>query len=120
MTPTVLALAGLPAEDTVDGRPVEPIRGRSWAGYLAGTSDAVYGPGDSFGWELFGSRALRQGDWKLVDIGDGSWRLFDLATDAGETRDLSLTDPERAAALAAAWEDYAAEVGVILPETVTN
>ena len=30
------------------------------------------------------------------------------------------TDPERAAALAAAWEDYAAEVGVILPETVTN
>jgi arylsulfatase A-like enzyme len=120
VTPTVLALAGLPAEDTVDGRPVEPIRGRSWAGYLAGTSDAVYGPGDSFGWELFGSRALRQGDWKLVDIGDGSWRLFDLATDAGETRDLSLTDPERAAALAAAWEDYAAEVGVILPETVTN
>ncbi|MFT3972277.1 MAG: arylsulfatase [Amaricoccus sp.] len=115
--PTLLDLAGLPADDTFEGRQVEPIRGHSWGPYLAGTADRVYGPNDAFGWELFGSRALRRGDWKITDLGDGQWRLFDLAKDPGETRDLSLAEPERATELAQAWEAYGEQVGVILPDS---
>lgn len=119
VAPTLLGLAGLESGDRFEGRTVEPIRGKSWVDYLAGTTEAVYGPGDSFGWELFGSRALRQGDWKITDVGDGTWRLFDLATDAGETHDLSLDEPERAASLIGAWNDYAASVGVVMPESAS-
>lgn len=64
------------------------------------------------------SRAYRQGDWKITDIGDGIWRLFDIARDPGETRDLSLADPGRRAELSAAWECYARNVGVILPDAI--
>jgi arylsulfatase A-like enzyme len=66
--------------------------------------------------ELFGGRALRQGDWKIVDIGDGTWRLFDIAKDPGETRDLAAREPARVAALTRAWQAYAGDVGVIIPE----
>jgi arylsulfatase len=67
--------------------------------------------------ELFGGRSLRQGDWKLVDLGDGSpWRLFDVAADPGETTDLSHREPARKAQLVAAWDAYARQVGVVLPD----
>ena len=108
-----------PRQDSFEGRAVEPFRGKSWVDYLSGRSEAVYGPDDSFGWELFGSRALRQGDWKITDVGDGTWRLFDLATDAGETNDLALDQPEQAAALVQAWQAYSEAVGVVMPETAT-
>lgn len=64
------------------------------------------------------TRAYRRGDWKLTDIGDSNWRLFNIAHDPGETHDLSLSDPDRKAELAAAWDRYARDVGVILPDAV--
>ena len=63
----------------------------------------------------FGERR-QQGDWKLVDRGDGQWRLFDLASDPGETRDLASAELTRKAALVKAWDDYAGEVGVVPPD----
>jgi len=117
VAPTFLDLAGIPANLTRFGnREVKPITGKSWLGYLRGNSDAVYGPQDAFGTELFGSRAIRQGDWKITDIGDGQWRLFNLAQDPGETNDLSLDAPDQLKSLTSAWEDYAKRVGVILPD----
>ncbi len=38
--------------------------------------------------------------------------------DQSETRDLSRADPDRAASLAAAWERYARDVGIVLPDAV--
>ncbi len=119
IAPTLLDLAGVdPAATKVAGRTVRPITGRSWAAWLRQPDARVYGADDGIGSELFGSRAFRQGDWKLTDVGDGTWRLFDIARDPGETRDLSLTAPDRAAALAAAWQAYADRVGVILPDAI--
>ncbi|MGH6651938.1 MAG: arylsulfatase, partial [Sphingopyxis sp.] len=115
----LLDLAGVDAGATrVAGREVRPITGRSWARWLRDPSAIIYGPDDGVGSELFGSRAYRVGDWKLTDVGDGSWRLFDIARDPGETRDLSLVHPDRKAALAAAWEGYAARVGIVLPDAI--
>lgn len=119
IAPTLLDLAGAdPAATRVGERTVRPITGRSWAGWLRDANVRVYGAGDGIGAELFGSRAFRQGDWKLTDIGDGLWRLFDIARDPGETRDLSLAEPDRKAALSAAWERYARDVSVVLPDAI--
>lgn len=120
IAPTLLDLAGVPASgDRFKGRTVRPITGRSWVPWLKGKAAQVYGPADAVGEELFGSRNLRRGDWKITDIGDGQWRLFNLASDPGETRDLAKEQPVRLKALAALWDDYARDNGVILPTEVT-
>jgi arylsulfatase A-like enzyme len=106
VTPTFLELAGVADhKGRFQGRAVEPIRGKSWVSYLTGKAERVYGPEDSVGSELFGNRALRRGDWKITDIGDG-WQLVNIVDDPGETRDLGKEQPDK----------YAADVGVILPE----
>ncbi|KQS05365.1 arylsulfatase [Sphingomonas sp. Leaf357] len=98
------------------GRTVQPVRGSSWRPYLTGAAKRVHAPDEHVASELFGRRAVRQGDWKAVNLGDG-WRLFNLADDPGETRDLAKSEPKRLAALAAAWDGYGKQVGVILPST---
>ncbi|AUW59368.1 arylsulfatase [Sphingobium sp. SCG-1] len=117
VTPTFLDLAGIAdPKGQFSGRSVEQIRGKSWAAYLSGKSDRVYFPTDAVGTELFGSRAIRQGDWKITDIGDRQWRLFNIAEDPGETHDLSKEQPERLAQLVAQWDIYAQGVGVVMPD----
>lgn len=119
VSPTLLDLAGVDAgARTVAGRAVRPITGRSWRAWLNNGDARVYGAEDGVGSELFGSRAYRQGDWKLTDVGDGEWRLFNIAQDPGETRDLSLLEPARREALAEAWLRYSRQVGVIAPDSI--
>lgn len=117
IVPTVLDIAKVPAQPgRFAGRNVPPIDGLTWASLLANGSP-VYPAQRAVGSQLFGSRALRQGDWKLVDLGDGRWRLFNVATDPGETRDLSSQNPGRMATLLKAWEEYSQSVGgVLLPD----
>jgi arylsulfatase A-like enzyme len=117
IVPTFLDLAGVPAPgDSFQGRTVQPIRGRSWAPWLAGEAVRVYPPDTAVGAELLGERAVRQGDWKLLDRGAGKWLLFDIASDPGETIDLAASEPARKKALIEAWERYAGTVDVVLPE----
>lgn len=119
VAPTLLGLAGVDAAATdIGGRTVKPITGRSWLAWLRDPAARVYGADDGFGAELFGSKAWRQGDWKLTDIGDGQWRLFDIARDPGETRDLTLAEPARRDELIGAWGRYAREVGVVAPDAI--
>lgn len=94
---------------------MQPIDGVSWANFLE-TGAPVYGPDKAVGNELFGSRSIRQGDWKITDIGHRRWRLFNIAKDPGETNDLSAKEPARLAALIKEWDAYAARVGAVLPE----
>ncbi|MET0589240.1 MAG: arylsulfatase [Novosphingobium sp.] len=119
IAPTLLDLAGAPAAgETFGGKPVQPITGKSWVPYLRGQTDRVYGAQDAFGTELFGSRAIRQGDWKITDAGDGQWRLFNVAKDPGETQDLAASHPDQLKKLAAEWDSYAKNVGIILPDNI--
>jgi arylsulfatase len=116
LVPTVLDIAHIPAEPgRFAGRTVARIEGLSWTRLLR-TGAPVYPANKAIGQELFGSRSLRQGDWKITDIGEHRWRLFNIARDPGETRDLSAQYPARKERLLREWEKYAKSVGVVLPD----
>ncbi len=61
VAPTLLALAG-----ATHAGAAAPLEGRSLVDFLRGKSDRVHGDDFTFGLELFGRRALRRGDWKIV------------------------------------------------------
>jgi arylsulfatase len=115
--PTLLDLAGTehPGE-TYRGRPVLPVKGRSMTAMLQDHEAPVHEPSAYVGWELYGHRAIRQGDWKIVwdaDEGNGArWRLFNLADDPQEQNDLSEAEPGRLQAMMSLWEDYHQENGL--------
>ena len=110
IAPTVMRLAG------AEGAAAD-FTGRSLAEALSGGAPAVYGPDDVIGFEVSGNAALIRGEWKLVrnldPWGDGRWRLFNIALDPGETTDRSQSDPEMFAQMRAAYELWAADVGVL-------
>jgi arylsulfatase len=79
---------------------------------------SVRSEADWIGWELFGNRAVRQGDWKLMSLlvpagGTGAWQLFNLRDDPAELHDLSAQHPERRDAMLRLWHTYAQANGVI-------
>lgn len=76
-------------------------------------------PDEAIGSELFGRRAIRQGDWKAVNLSD-AWRLFNIADDPGETNDLATREPARLKALVTAWDAYGKDTGVIMPSEPTR
>lgn len=119
LVPTLLELADAPVIDPADDRSSVPLAGRSLVPLIEGGADRVHGPSTVTGWELFGRRAVRVGDWKAqwlyAPYGPARWQLFDLATDPFETRDLAAGQPERLAGLIDAWSTYAREQRVVLP-----
>lgn len=119
IAPTVLELAGVEHPGTeYQGREVEPMRGRSMVPYLSGQTDMVHDAHTGTGWELFGRRAIRQGDWKALHLpapyGPGTWQLYDLSRDPGEVDDLAASQPDKLADLLELWDRYVEENGVIL------
>ncbi len=124
IAPTVLELAGARHPGTTyEGRAVVPMRGRSLVPYLSGRADTVHDDQTGTGWELFGRRAIRQGNWKALYLpapyGPGKWQLYDLSADPGEIEDMAEARPEKLAELLALWDCYVEENGVLLdPVTV--
>lgn len=117
VTPTLLDMAGV--EPDVPGK--VPMSGRSLEPLLTGEAERVYAPDDAIGFETSGQAALYRGDFKLVrnmpPHGDGQWRLFDLSSDPGETRDLSETRPQLFGEMLHEYRLYANRVGVLeLPD----
>ena len=102
----------------VPGREVEPMRGRSMVPYLCGQTDEVHDADTGTGWELFGRRAIRQGDWKALHLpapyGPGTWQLYDLSRDPGEVHDLAAARPDKLSGLLELWDRYVEENGVII------
>ena len=116
--PTILELTGVSHPEDYQGRQVERLRGRSMSGVLTGSTSAVYGASDLIGGEMLNGKWMRQGDFKAVSVappyGTGTWHLYNVVEDPGETRDLADEHPEVLQRLRVAWEQYAAEVGVVL------
>lgn len=123
LAPTILELAGVDHPgDVYQGRPIEPLSGRSFVGLIDGSGDAE--PDRVLGMELFGKRAVREGRWKIMHMpepwGTGDWQLYDLVADPVEARDLADSHPDVLASLVSKWEDYARENNVIIPDWVSG
>jgi arylsulfatase len=54
-----------------------------------------------------GSRAVRDGKWKLVSARAGEWELYDIEADRTELNNLAANHPEKARELAARWDEWA-------------
>jgi arylsulfatase len=119
ITPTLLEIAGTSYPETYAGKKTLPAYGKSWGAVLAGQAESPRTDRDVLGWEIFGNRAVRQGNWKLRwqlrPLGTGEWELFDLAADPGEMHDLAAGRPEKVREMLALWEVYAKQNNVILP-----
>ena len=103
VVPTLVELAGAEHPAVLDGRRVLPPEGRSFAPILRGQPHEGL---EVLFWEHEGGRAVRQGDWKLASLADGSWDLFDLSRDRSESKDLSEQYPEKVVQLSALWEAW--------------
>jgi arylsulfatase len=120
--PTLMEVAGARYPKTVNGQEPPPLLGKSWVKMLAGEEESPRAAQDYMAWEIFGNRAVRQADWKLVwqykPYGTEQWELFNLAQDLAERHDLAAQQPEKAKELLALWDDYVRANKVILPSRV--
>lgn len=118
ITPTLLEYAGVKHPSTYKGRKVAPIQGKSWVSTLNGKTRSPRSSNDWLGWEIFGNRAIRQGDWKISwhykPFGTWDWQLFNLTEDPGEQYDLSDKYPKERQELISLWDKYVAMNGVII------
>ncbi len=109
IAPTLLELVQQPVAEVMTGRSLLPL--------LRGETGQVYPPDAAVGIETAGNAALFRGDYKLVrnlaPWGDGEWKLYHLATDPGETRDLARAEPALLAQMQQEYADYARRVGVL-------
>ena len=119
IVPTLLEIAGARYPATREGREVPALMGTSWRAMLAGDVDSPRTGNDYLAWEVFGNRAVRQGDWKIrwefKPYGKADWELFNLATDPGERKDLASEHPDKVRALVALWDQYVKTNRVVLP-----
>lgn len=115
LMPTLVELAATRYPETLGGRDILPVAGKSLLPIFRGEARE---PHEALFWEHEGNRAVRQGDWKLVSRFDYQrrenlpWELYHLGEDRSETRNLAAAQPDRVAALAARFEAWAQQQGV--------
>jgi arylsulfatase A-like enzyme len=119
LLPTFLALAGSKHPGTMyRGKEVLPVKGISLLPLLTGKVTEVHTKDEALGWELFGHRAIRQNDWKIVwdqaaPATNRRWQLFNIAEDPFEQKDLSGDNPDKLAHMLGLWNKYDEENGVV-------
>jgi arylsulfatase len=121
MTPTFLEYAGIQMPGSVyKENTVYPIMGRSLKPLFDGQVNKVYSDNEVIAQELFNNAAVFMGDWKAVKnappLGTDNWQLFNLSNDVGENHDLSKEQPDVLKKLVSAYEEYAKDVGIVVPQ----
>jgi len=115
--PTILDVAGIELTQSINDRPVVPMLGDSVLDLFSGNAKSPYAGADQVGYELFGMKALFDGDWKILwmppPFGPGDWQLYKLSEDPGELTDLSDRQPDRLVKMIAKWEQYKEENRVL-------
>ncbi|MDA0235998.1 MAG: arylsulfatase, partial [Proteobacteria bacterium] len=86
VVPTLLELAGVSHPSQRGGSDQAALTGKSMQPVLVGKAQDIRSADEWIGWELFGNRALRQGDWKALSLlkaagGTGEWQLYNLKDD---------------------------------------
>jgi arylsulfatase A-like enzyme len=103
--PTACALAGAKTPQNVDGVNLMP--------HLLGENQEA--PHEALYWRFGPQKAIRKGNWSLVDWRDfetktnSGWQLFDLSKDIGQKNNLAAKHPDRVAELSQAWQRWDAQ-----------
>jgi arylsulfatase A-like enzyme len=95
---TFVSQAGvaLPTDRTYDGADLVP--------HLTGKAGGA--PHEMLFWRAGRNSAARQGNWKLLQLGEDRTRLYDLSTDISEKKDLSASQPRVVKAMRAALKEW--------------
>ena len=119
--PTLLDLAGLPAE---------PRLHADGASFAPGLRDPAVRPADRpiyWHYPHYSNQrgrpnsAMRDGRWKLIEwLETGRMELFDLSADPGEAHDLAAEHPDTIAALGAKLNAWRTSVGARMPTPNPN
>jgi arylsulfatase len=115
--PTIVEVSGASYPSERGGNKILPMEGRSLVPAFANQPITRAQP---FFFEHEGSRAVRDGRWKLVSLAGDNWALYDLETDPTEMKDLAKTMPEQVKELSAKWETWAVRCQVDFARTSTN
>ena len=80
----------------------------------------LLGADEFIGGEMQNGKWMRQGDFKALFVpppfGSGTWELYNVVADPGETRNLADEKPAVLQRLIAAWERRTEDVGVVLTD----
>ncbi len=106
--PTLLELAGTAYPQQFNGHQIQPMEGRSLLTLLQGGTR----PPAVYVWEHEGNRAIRQGDYKLVNRFGSDWELFDMRVDRLEANNLAARMPEKVKEMSALYDREAARIGI--------
>ena len=111
---TCLDVAGTEYPETVEGRDIVPLEGRSLLGVFKGQPRPVHHAfgRDAYYWEHMGNRAVRAGSWKLVAVRGGPWELYNLQNDRTELNNLAEKEPEVAKLMITMYANWAEKCGV--------
>ena len=119
IAPTLLDLLKLTPPAQVEGHPVKPQTGESFAASLHAAGAPRRSSPQYF--EMFGHRGIWHEGWKAVafhPVGkpfeDDQWELYHLEKDFNEIKDLASVHPEKLEALKALWWQQA-EANQVLP-----
>jgi arylsulfatase len=114
LMPTLVEVSGAEYPERLGSRQIPPMAGTSLMPALRGEKL----PERTLYFEHEGTRAVREGRYKLTALRGEPWKLYDMERDRTEIDDLSEQQPQRVASLATKWDTWAAENQVTpLPES---
>ncbi|MEG3767973.1 arylsulfatase [Alteromonas sp. 14N.309.X.WAT.G.H12] len=123
VTPTIIDWAGVEKPTHRNGVDLYDFDGHSFRAFIEGKSDHTRTPNDAIFFELNNYKMVIQGDYKLRAFAGAhaktvgtQWMLFNIVEDPSEQHDLASTYPDKVEKLAALYDNYAKNAGVIEKE----
>jgi arylsulfatase A-like enzyme len=108
--PTCLSFAGVKYPTEFKNKKLTPVEGISLINIF---KNQPYQGHRAIFWEHEGSRAVREGKWKLVAEKGDAWELYDLEKDRSETHNLAAIYPEKVKELKKKHQAWSDKVGVL-------
>lgn len=111
---TILDITGSEYPETYNGHEIHPLEGSSLMPIVEDDTPK----NNPLFWEHEGNAGIREGQWKLVRDYPGDWELYDMANDRTELMDVAHKHPEKVAAMADRYNEWANRCGVIPREKI--
>jgi arylsulfatase A-like enzyme len=122
IAPTIYQIANVIYPETYEGHAIHPLMGKSLVPLLEGKLKQVHANTKPLSAELFNTTGVRMGDWQAIHNtgevypnGSDIWKLYNLANDPGEQKNVATQHPDILQKMTAAYVKYAKDVGVVTP-----